>query len=119
VWRVRWWRCQAAAYGSSPLLLMVAGAGLLSSLRGGFGRSVVPHPPGSAPGAGMLLPLALRVGLSAFRGRGFSCPERPSTWRGRGLSRLARRGGPAVPGCKTTPAWTSQARTSLISVVVN
>ncbi len=46
----------------------------------------------------MSLPLAPWArDCAAFRGRGFSCPERTAPWRGRGPSRLVGRGGAAVP----------------------
>ena len=57
------------------------------SLRGGFGRSVVDHPQASTPGAGCSCrspPVARDC--ASFRGRGFSCPERPPPQRSRGLT---------------------------------
>ena len=74
-----------------------AGAGLLSSLRASFGRSVVPHSPASAAG-GVLLPLALRGGLCWFRGRGFCSPNDRRLGAAVGSSDPARRAGGAVPG---------------------
>ena len=56
-------------------------------LRGGFGRSVVDHPQASTPGAGCSCrspPVARDC--ASFRGRGFSCPERPPPQRSRGLT---------------------------------
>ena len=50
-------------------------------------------------GAGALfLPLAPWLGLASFRGRGFCSPNDRRPGRGRGLWRLVRRGGAAVPG---------------------
>jgi len=59
------------------------------------------------------------VGLCWFRGRGFCSPNDRRLGEAVGSSRLARRGCTAVPGCETTPAWTCQARTSLLLAVVN
>jgi hypothetical protein len=103
------------------------GAGLLSSWRAGFGRSVVPtpHPRRRWRRQWVLLPLALAEDCAAFRGRGFSCPERPPPWRGRGLVHPARRGAPRSQASGWLRAdhdrgedpLSIRARASLISVV--
>jgi hypothetical protein len=101
-----------------------AGAGLLSSLRASFGRSVVKHPQlrrrqlavvAARPSATGLAP---GKGSSCFAGGAFLAPNDRHRGGAVGSAVLSGAAAPRSP-TETAPAWTRQTRTSLLSVVVD